>query len=194
MLRYVPGIRFFTQYPSQASERWRFAGSVLDGYAARPGHAPSRPLRVVVTVGSQRTFGFRRLIERLLDVLPETAQVTWQTGASEVRDLGIRARAFMPEEELRAEIESADVVVSHGGIGSALMALDAGRMAIVVPRLERHGEHVDDHQRQIVAELDRRGLAIGCEVDDLEPAMIERAANTMIEAADAAAIELPLGG
>ncbi len=193
LLRLVPGVRFYTQYPQLESGRWRFAGSVLDGFESAERPPPTRSLRVVVTVGSLGMFGFRRLIERLVEVLPEDAEVLWQTGASEVSDLPIEARAFVPEDELRAAVEASDAVISHAGIGSALMALDSGKLPILVPRLERFGEHVDDHQQQIAAELDRRGLAIGCAVEDLGTDAVDRAAATQVVSRPADSIAFPLG-
>lgn len=192
LLGLVPGVRFYTQYPQLESPRWRFAGSVLDGFMPAEQAPPERP-RIVVTVGSLEAFGFRRLVERVVEVLPADAEVVWQTGASEVADLPIDARAFMPEHELRAAVEAADVVISHAGIGSALMALDAGKLPILVPRLERHGEHVDDHQRQIAAELERRGLAVDRAVEDLDAGVIRRAAGTRVISKPADSIALPLG-
>jgi UDP-N-acetylglucosamine--N-acetylmuramyl-(pentapeptide) pyrophosphoryl-undecaprenol N-acetylglucosamine transferase len=192
LLRVVPGVRFFTQYPQLESERWRFAGSVLDGFEARELDPPSRPMKIVVTVGSLGMFSFRRLIERLVEVVPADADVVWQTGATDVADLGIDAQPFIPEPELRSAVESSDVVISHAGIGSALMALDSGRLPILVPRLERHGEHVDDHQEQIAAELERRGLAVNTPVGELGREAIERAAGAEVVSRPAAPIALPL--
>jgi UDP-N-acetylglucosamine transferase subunit ALG13 len=193
LLRFVPGVRFYTQYPQLESGRWRFTGSVLDGFAAVERGAPERPLKVVVTVGSLGMFGFRRLIARLIEVLPSDAEVLWQTGASAVSDLPIEARAFVPEQELRDAMEAADVVISHAGIGSALMALDSEKLPVLVPRLERHGEHVDDHQRQIAAELERRGLAIDREVEDLDGDVLHRASAARVISTPADPIALPLG-
>ncbi len=192
VLRVVPGVRFYTQYPSLQSRRWRFAGSVLDGYVASTRPAPSGPLRVVVTVGLMKEFSFRRMVERAVEILPPEAEVVWQTGATEVDDLPIEADAFVPEHELRAEIEAADVVVSHAGVGTALLALDAGRMPILVPRLERYGENVDDHQCEIAEELSARGLAVSLEVEELDLGAIEGAARAAVEAGVAPPIALPL--
>lgn len=40
------------------------------------------------------------------------------------------------------------------------MALDSGRVPLVVSRMKRYGEHVDDHQMQIARRLADRGLAL----------------------------------
>lgn len=192
LLGLVPGVRFYTQYPQLECARWRFAGSVLDGFAPVERTVPARPLKVVATVGSLRMFGFRRLIERLFEVLPSDAEVVWQAGATDVGGLPIDARTFVPEHELRAAIEAADAVISHAGIGSALMALESGKRPILVPRLRRYGEHVDDHQTQIAAELHRRGLAIHSAVEALDIDTIFRSASTRVIARPADPIVLPI--
>ncbi len=63
LLRRLPGMRLYTQYPEWAEGPWRYAGSVFDGFVAaeRP-RAPIR--RVVVTVGTIG-YPFRRLIDRV---------------------------------------------------------------------------------------------------------------------------------
>ncbi len=193
LLRFVPGVSLLTQYPHLESDRWRFAGSVLDGYAARERPAPERPLKVVVTVGSLEEFGFPRLIEGALAAIPADAEVFWQTGPVDGGNLPGRALPTYPRPTSVSEVAAADVVIAHAGIGSALMALDAGRPPILIPRLRRHSEHVDDHQEQIADELAGRGLGFTCDARDLSTDLIERAASTAIAYEDAPPILLPLG-
>ena len=50
-------------------------------------------------------------------------------------------------------VETADVVVSHGGVGTLLRILEMGKQPVVMSRLARHREHVDDHQTQVQASL-----------------------------------------
>jgi len=173
LLARVPRIAMYTQYEHLADRRWRFGGSVFDGFTAErvPGPAPS-PLRVVVTVGSTGAYGFRRLLDRVVQVLPEHSVVTWQTGSTDVAGLELRgvqvqARATMPADELAAEVAAADVVIAHAGTGSALGALEAGRLPLLVPRRVEHGEHVDGHQGEIARMLEQRQLALVREADEL---------------------------
>lgn len=63
-------------------------------------------------------------------------------------------------DEIRENMSRADVVVTHGGTGSIMMALSAGKAPIVAPRYKRFNEHVDDHQEEIVREMAQRGLII----------------------------------
>ena len=168
-LQRVPGVRLYTQYPGWARGRWRYAGSVLDSYAPVAAEAAAgRPLRVALSVGT--VFPFPRLVERLERVLPGDAEVLlWQTGET------------VPPAELRAAFRAADAVVTHSGAGAALEALDAGRRPLLVPRLKRHGEHVDDHQLQIAAELERRGLAVVRQPEELTAADLFEAASGRVE-------------
>jgi hypothetical protein len=168
-LQRVPGVRLYTQYPGWARGRWSYAGSVLDSYAALPGEPPSgRPLRVALSVGT--IFPFPRLADRLAQVLGGDAEVLlWQTADP------------VPPAELRAAFREADAVVTHAGVGAALEALEAGRRPLLVPRLARHGEHVDDHQLQVAGELERRGLAVVRQPEDLTIEDLREAASGGVE-------------
>jgi UDP-N-acetylglucosamine--N-acetylmuramyl-(pentapeptide) pyrophosphoryl-undecaprenol N-acetylglucosamine transferase len=180
LLACTPGVRLGTQYAAWADERWAYVGSVLDGYAPvrRPTEDAIR--RVVVTLGTI-PYGFRRLVERVLAILPPDVEVTWQTGVTDVSGLPVEAHAELPGHELEAAIRAADVVIAHAGTGSGLAALEAGRCALLVPRERAHDEHVDDHQRQIAAELAGRGLAVTRTVAELTVADLTAAARAGIE-------------
>jgi UDP-N-acetylglucosamine--N-acetylmuramyl-(pentapeptide) pyrophosphoryl-undecaprenol N-acetylglucosamine transferase len=85
------------------------------------------------------------------------------------------AVAFMPFDELNARMREADVVVTHAGVGSVLCAREAGHVPVVVPRLRRFGEHVDDHQLELVAALGKDGHVIPVtDISEL-PAAVQKA-------------------
>lgn len=67
---------------------------------------------------------------------------------------------FLALAELRQAMTRASVAVVHGGVGSILLALQAGRIPVVLPRLARFGEHVDDHQVEIARRFATRGLVV----------------------------------
>jgi UDP-N-acetylglucosamine--N-acetylmuramyl-(pentapeptide) pyrophosphoryl-undecaprenol N-acetylglucosamine transferase len=181
MVSRMPGVRLYGQYPGWASGRWQFRGSVFDGF--EPGAiAPDRSLdKVVVTVGSQRDFGFRRAIESVLRLLPavstSSAEVLWQTGATDVSGLGIDAVDTLPAADLEEAIAEADLVISHSGVGTSLTTLEHGKCPVLLPRRRDHGEHTDDHQRLIAQELGRRGLAVWADPDRLRADDLVRAAR-----------------
>jgi UDP-N-acetylglucosamine--N-acetylmuramyl-(pentapeptide) pyrophosphoryl-undecaprenol N-acetylglucosamine transferase len=174
ILRWIPRIHLYTQYQHLADARWMYRGSVFDDYHAVPPTVHPPPIRrVVVSVGTSKDFGFRRLIERLARLADPAWEVYWQTGSTDVTGLGIYARPAVPTTELRRAIERSDIVVTHAGTGSAIAALEAGKRPILVPRDPTHGEHIDAHQYDIARELERRGLAWKMPVDLLDRAGLE---------------------
>ena len=85
---------------------------------------------MVVSLGTQDGYGFRRLLDRLVPIVPADAEVLWQTGGTDVTGLGIdgRASACRREEMAAGDPRAADVVVAHAGTGIALMALENGKL------------------------------------------------------------------
>lgn len=178
ILARVPGIHRYAQHHASIKAGWLFRGSVFDGFRATP--VPSAEFRkVVVTVGSGNA-GFRRMVDAVRHVLPPETEVLWQTGRTEVTDLGIDARRTLPARELAAAMAGADAVVAHAGVGSALMALRAGKCPVLLPRRQVFAEHVDDHQRQIADALASAGLAVTCEPEALMLDHLSRAAATVV--------------
>lgn len=105
---------------------------------------------IFVTVGS-RNYPFDRLF-RKLDELYENGTLTEelfaQTGTSKYIPKHYAYRDFITPEEFAEKISSASIVVSHGASGSIMKALNAGKKVIAVTRLEKYGEHINDHQIQ----------------------------------------------
>jgi len=70
-----------------------------------------------------------------------------------------RAYRFLPFEDLLEQMRTADVVVTHAGVGSILGAIRMGQTPVVFPRLKRYSEAVDDHQSELAEVLAERGTA-----------------------------------
>lgn len=175
----LPGITTFSQSSDLATGSWTYLASPWDLYETLP--VEPRPIRsMVVSLGTQEDYGFRRLLDRLVPLVPSGARVLWQTGGTDTRGLGIEARSRVPAEEMRTSIRGADVVVAHAGTGIALMALENGRCPILVPRRARHGEHVDDHQMTIALDLALRDLCISRDADSLKARDLVAAASRTV--------------
>jgi UDP-N-acetylglucosamine transferase subunit ALG13 len=65
---------------------------------------------------------------------------------------------FTAFDELEARMRQARVVVSHAGVGSIMLARRCGHRPVVLPRLGRLGEAVDDHQVDLGRRLHASGL------------------------------------
>lgn len=169
----IPGVHLHTQYPRCATARWHYGGSLFDGYQAVQLERKLSPRRVVVTLGTMRDFSFRRAVLGIHETLQELApgaEVLWQTGPTPIRDLGIDGRDLVPAAELTRAVASADLVIAHAGVGSALTALDAGKVPVLLPRQSAFHEHVDDHQLLIADALAQRNLAVPVDPAGLTPA------------------------
>jgi UDP-N-acetylglucosamine transferase subunit ALG13 len=105
-------------------------------------------LRILATVGTDH-HPFNRLIAWTNDWLarhPDQVGCFFvQSGAASVIPACPSAR-FLEAAQLNALLDEADVMVCHGGPGSIADAWVRGQVPIVVPRLRRLGEVVDDHQ------------------------------------------------
>jgi UDP-N-acetylglucosamine--N-acetylmuramyl-(pentapeptide) pyrophosphoryl-undecaprenol N-acetylglucosamine transferase len=75
-------------------------------------------------------------------------------------ELLARWRQWCPRTELDGLIRSARIVVVHGGSGCIVAVQRQGVRPVVVPRLARHGEHVDDHQKQLSRRLEHSGRVV----------------------------------
>jgi UDP-N-acetylglucosamine--N-acetylmuramyl-(pentapeptide) pyrophosphoryl-undecaprenol N-acetylglucosamine transferase len=186
LLQYVPGIRCFTQYRAYVGRRWSYVGSLFDEYEPGPLRPDVTVTRVLVTVGTLETYGFRRLVDRILAIADESWEVTWQLGSTSADGLPPDwTFTTMSEDAMVEAIRGADVVIAHAGVGTAMSAFDEGRCPVLVARRQAAGEHVDDHQQLIAGELSRRGLAVGVEVDDLDRAAILEAASRSVRRREA---------
>ena len=192
ILARVPGIHLYSQVDGWREPPWRNRGSVFDGYRVEPEPRPAGAVqRIVVALGSQQVYGFSSLLTRLVEIIPPSADVLWQTGSTDVSTLGIQARPSMPSEELAHEMAMADVVVTHAGVGLALLALSNGHCPVVVPRRRALGEHVDDHQVQVATMLASKDLAVTCDATQLTMDHLHKAAaRRVIRATNPPSFEL----
>ena len=126
---------------------------------------------IFVTVGS-RNYPFDRLFKKL-DMLYEdgilSEEMFAQIGTSTYKPLHYAYRDFITPEEFAQKISEANIVVSHGASGSIMKALNAGKKVIAVTRLEKYGEHINDHQIQNNEAFSKNGyvLMADLELDDL---------------------------
>ena len=129
---------------------------------------------ILILLGTQDN-SFHRLLDKVQELIDKkviTEKVIVQAGRTKFESKDMEIYSLMPEEKLREIMEKADLVITHGGVGSIVMALKMGKKVIAVPRLSAFGEHINDHQIQIVDSFDKQDFLIGVtELDDLEEAL-----------------------
>lgn len=118
---------------------------------------------IFATVGSTQ-IPFERFVNALAALPGEELFV--QHGPVPAPPGVARSTDFMQFPELVESMGQADAVVCHAGAGSILCALRAGHVPVVVPRLKRFGETVDDHQVELAAVLAGEGRVT--QVEDLD--------------------------
>ena len=131
---------------------------------------------ILITLGTQE-FAMNRLIDQIDYLIEKGAldsdKVVIQHGASKKSMYG-ENHSFFTEKEFDSLMFSASLVICHGGTSSIIKALQLGKKVIVVPRLSKFNEHVDDHQLEIVEIFsDLNYLDVIYEVKDLEKKMSE---------------------
>ena len=129
---------------------------------------------IFITVGSQK-FQFNRLLEavdKLVEKQIITDEVFAQIGYSNYIPQNYAFKPFLNRDEFAELTSRANIVITHGGTGAIIGAVKKGKKVIAVPRLSAFGEHINDHQIQIVDSFDKQDFLIGVtELDDLEEAL-----------------------
>jgi UDP-N-acetylglucosamine transferase subunit ALG13 len=131
---------------------------------------------IFVSVGTHEA-PFDRLLTAV-DELELDEVLVVQCGPSAIRPVRATCVEYLPFEEVVEHIRSSRAVVSHAGVGSVMIALANGRRPIVVPRLQRFGEHVDDHQLELGLRMSAAGLVTLVE----DPARLGNALRAPAEA------------
>lgn len=132
---------------------------------------------IFVTLGSQK-FQFNRLLKAIdeLIITEKIAEIVIaQIGYSDYKPKNYQYKEFMTQDEYLDDISKADIVITHGGTGAIITAMKKNKKVIAVPRLAKYGEHVDDHQLQIVNQFKELNFIYAC----LDCKMLTEALDTV---------------
>lgn len=120
---------------------------------------------ILVLLGTQDKQFDRLICEvgRLKDKGIIKDDVVAQLGFTKFENKNIKSFDLIPADELLEYTKQADLIITHGGVGSILSALKLGKKIIAVPRLAEYGEHTNNHQIQIVNEFYNTGFILKCD-------------------------------
>ena len=79
-------------------------------------------------------------------VVVQAGQTKYESDKMEIFDL-------LPAPEFDKLMDEADLIITHGGVGSILAAIKKGKKVIAAARLSKFREHHNDHQKQIISEF-----------------------------------------
>lgn len=118
---------------------------------------------IFITLGSQK-FQFNRLlqaVDELIDKGVIEEEVFAQIGYSDYKPNNYAYKEFLDRDEFAAQEGKCEILITHGGTGAIIGAVKKGKKVIAVPRLAQYGEHVDDHQLQLIAQFKNQNLICG---------------------------------
>ncbi len=124
---------------------------------------------IFLTVGTQ--FGFDRLVQAVDQCLEQGVideEIFAQIGPGRYVPRFMNSTASIERDTFIEMIQSCSGIVSHAGIGSITMALNASRALLVMPRRKKYREHVNDHQLESAMRFERLGhVIVAYEVDEM---------------------------
>lgn len=113
---------------------------------------------IFVTVGTHEQ-PFNRLIKEVDRLKKEgiiTDEVFIQTGFSTYEPQYCDWKNIISYSEMEDYMNRADIIITHGGPATFMGAIAKGKKPIVVPRQEKFGEHVNDHQLEFAGQVSER--------------------------------------
>ncbi len=128
---------------------------------------------IFVTVGTHY-LGFERLIKEMDKIASRiNEKIICQIGSTKYEPKNMNYFTFVEDEEKIAELyKKARIIISHAGAGSIFAALNYQKPLVVVPRLKKYNEHIDDHQLELAEVLEKEGKAVVIyDINNLENAI-----------------------
>jgi len=129
---------------------------------------------ILVLLGTQNNSFVRLLkeIERNIENGNIQDNVVVQAGYTKYNSNKMKIYDFVAPKKMEQLINDSSLIITHGGVGSTIQCVKKGKKVIAIPRLKKYGEHVNDHQVQLINTFDYQGYIIGAkDVSDLSDAL-----------------------
>ena len=117
---------------------------------------------IFVTLGTQDK-SFKRLLVAIQEQIDKgnlTDQVIVEAGCTKLKSNDMEIYDLMESEKFEQYMKDCDLLITHGGVGSILTALENGKAIIAVPRLKKYREAANDHQKQIIEQFAHDGYLL----------------------------------
>jgi UDP-N-acetylglucosamine transferase subunit ALG13 len=137
---------------------------------------------------------FTRLLKEVEELKKSgniTEEIIVQSGHTKYESDVMTLKPFVSYEEMEDLFEKARLVITHAGTGSVVTGLKKGKKVIAVARLQKYGEHNDDHQLELVDVFLEKGYILTWmeneslaevlkQVDTFEPAPFKSGKKQML--------------
>ena len=136
---------------------------------------------IFVILGTQDK-KFTRLLDAIQKKIDEgkiikKENIIVQAGCTRYKSKNMQIIDYMPLREFEDYVDKADIIICHAGVGTILTALKKGKKIIAAARLKKHGEHVNDHQLQILDNFTDEGYILALEDFDKIDLLLKQAKN-----------------
>lgn len=115
-------------------------------------------------------------IELLIDKQIISESVFIQHGVSNVAEISrhplVTVASMVDSKELEKLIFSSRLVISHAGQGSTRKLIETRSNFVLLPRLAKYGEHIDDHQLMFAQSVAHMGIYYCLDFQKLEQAVL----------------------
>jgi len=102
---------------------------------------------IFLTVGTMYTYDrLLKIVDNAISKGIITDQVFGQIGNTNYKPQNFEYVKTLSRDKYIKCFTKADAIISHAGIGTIIMALECNKSLLVVPRLSKFNEHVNDHQ------------------------------------------------
>lgn len=124
---------------------------------------------ILVTLGTQK-----QPFVRILDAIENSninEEIIVQAGHTKYESKKMKIFDFISYDEMENLVDRAECIITHGGTGSIVEPLKKGKKIIACARLQKYGEHVDNHQEELVSIFSEQGYILefkdGDKLDDI---------------------------
>ena len=136
---------------------------------------------IFVILGTQDK-KFPRLLEAIQKKIDEgkiskKEEIIVQAGSTKFESKNMKIIDYMSVKKFEECIDKADLIICHAGVGTILTALKKGKKIIAAARLKQYGEHVNDHQLQILDNFTAEGYILALEDFDKIDFLIKQSRN-----------------
>ena len=117
---------------------------------------------ILVTLGTQDK-SFKRLLDAIQNEIDNgniKDRVVVQKGYTNFASDNMELFDLIPMEKFDELIDSCDILITHGGVGSIITGLKHNKKVIAAARLAKYGEHTNDHQLQIIDNFSKEGYIL----------------------------------
>ena len=115
---------------------------------------------ILVLLGTQKNNFYRLLdaVQKNIENGTIKDKVIVQSGHTKYKSADMEIFDLIPMDKMNSLIDTANLIITHGGVGSIVGALKKHKKIIVMARLSKYGEHVNNHQQEIVSIFEEKGF------------------------------------